>query len=281
MAKLTLAELVEKVEDIPSFPETVIQLLKILEDPLVAISDVENTIMKDQGLTAKVLKLANSAFYGSRSPISTVKDATVRLGFQAVKSMVLTSAVAKVMNQPLDGYSLEAEALWRQSQACAIVARVVAKRIKYPKPDEAYTAGLLRDMGKVILDTYMKDEFLEVLRLVQEDQKTFIEAEALVIGFDHGQIGARIGQKWKLSRGLIEAIESHHQPNLESEHAKLVAIVHLADSVIMMLGLNLGVDGLMYNFIHEAMDLLGLDQDDLMEIMSDVATLLEDEGIYV
>lgn len=127
MRQISLDELVEKVEEIPVFPETVIRIMKLIEDPETGAKDVELEIIKDQGLTAKILKLANSSYYGVTRNIKTVSQATVLLGFQAIKSMILATSVGKVFDKPLPGYALGKEALWRQSQICAITTRVIAK----------------------------------------------------------------------------------------------------------------------------------------------------------
>jgi len=168
----------------------------------------------------------------------------------------------------------------RQSQSCAIAARLFAKNVKYPKPVEAYVAGLLRDIGKVILDTYLKDQVEQVQQKVEADQISFMEAEEAILGFHHGQVGANIAEKWHLPGDLAESIALHHEPGKATINPRLVAITHLADALVMMLGVQMGADGLAYHFSQEAMELLGIDEEVLQQLMSELIDLLEDEDAF-
>lgn len=281
MAIITLNELVNRVDEIPVFSQTVSKILKLVEDPKSDVHDIANEILKDQGFTTKVLKLANSVIYGVSRQIKTVSQATTLLGFQAIKSMVFASSVGKVLTAELPGYALEREALWKQSQICAITARVLSKKIKFPQPEQAYTAGLLRDIGKVILDHYLKEQFQSIMDLVNDGNKSFIEVEEEILGFNHGQVGAKIAEKWNLPEDLVEAIAYHHQPEKAQLNSKLVAITHIADGLVMMMGINIGADGLAYNFSNSAMELLNLDENILTEVMSEVADLISDDNAYI
>lgn len=281
MNPVTLEELVEKVDEIPVFPQVIRQIIQLIEAPDSSAKDVERGIIRDQGLTTKILKLANSAYYGLSRNVRSVSEATVLLGFQAIKSMVLATSVGKVMDRELPGYALGKEALWRQSQICAITTRVVAKKCRYPKADQAYTAGLLRDIGKVVLDHYMRAQYETVVTQVYGSDRTFLEVERSVLGFDHGQVGAHIAEKWHLPEELVEAIATHHTPEQATINPKMTAMVHVADVMVMMMGLHLGIDGMAYNCSQHAMDLLGLDEAVLEEIMAEVADIIADEGIYL
>ncbi|PKM93580.1 MAG: hydrolase [Firmicutes bacterium HGW-Firmicutes-1] len=281
MGTITLNELVSRIDEIPIFPQTVSKILKLVDDPKTNIRDIENEILKDQGFTTKVLKLANSAYFGVSRQIKTVSQATTLLGFQAIRSMVLASSVGSVLSKELIGYALEREALWKQSQICAITARVISKKIKFPQPDQAYTAGLLKDIGKVILDHYLNDQFQNIMDQINEGNKPFLEVEEEILGFNHCQVGARIAEKWKLPEDLVEAIAYHHQPEKAQLNLKLVAITHVADGLVMMMGLHIGSDGLAYNFSNSAMELLNLDETILSEIISEVADFISDENMYI
>lgn len=281
MNHISLDELVEKVDEIPVFPQTINNIIRLIEDPETGAKDVEREVIKDQGLTVKILKLANSSYYGLSRNIRSVSEATVLLGFQAIKSMVLATTVGKVFDRELPGYALGEEALWRQAQICAITARVVAKKCRFPKADQAYTAGLLRDIGKVILDHYMSEQYEVIVSEVIASKKEFLQVELDVLGYDHGQVGARIAEKWHLPEELVEAIEMHHTPEKARVNPKMTAMVHVADVIVMMMGLHLGIDGMSYGFSQEAVDLLKLDEVAIEEIMSEVADIISDEGIYM
>jgi len=278
---LTMEEIVNQVQEIPPFPQTIMKIIELTNDPKSGAKDLEHEIMKDQGLTTKILKLANSAFYRGRREISTVVDASVMLGFSAIQSMVLATVVGKFMSKELPGYALEKEALWKQSQISAIMTRTIAKKVKYAKPDQAYTAGLLRDIGKVILDQYVSDAYDAISALVELEGKSFIVAEEMVLGYHHGQIGAKIAEKWNLPEELVEVIACHHNPSVAFVNPELVAITHISDSLVMMMGIHIGIDGLAYEFFSDAVRLLKLDETMLSEIMSEVADIIEREDILL
>lgn len=192
----------------------------------------------------------------------------------------MAASVSQLMSRELPGYALAKEALWRQSQTCAITARFIAKKVKYPKPDEAYVAGLLRDIGKVILDTYLKEAMDEINVIVESQSLSFVEAEEMVLGFHHGQVGERIAEKWQLPKGLAESIALHHKPEQALINPKLVAITHIADALVMMMGVQVGADGLAYVFSAQALELLGLNEDKLQQMMAEIADFLEDEDAF-
>lgn len=278
---LTMEEIINKVKEIPPFPQTIMRILETINDDRTGAKDLEVEIMKDQGLTTKILKLANSAFYRGRREISTVADASVLLGFSAIQSMVLATVAGSLMNKELPGYALEKEALWKQSQISAIMTRTIAKKIKYSNPDQAYTAGLLRDIGKVVLDNYVEGAYDDINFLVENEGKSFIVAEEMILGYHHGQIGAKIAEKWNLPEELVEVIACHHNPAVAFVNPELVAITHISDSLVMMMGIHIGIDGLAYEFFSDSVRMLGLDDNMLSEIMSEVADIIEQDDILL
>jgi putative nucleotidyltransferase with HDIG domain len=281
MARINLEELIGKVDDIPAFPQTVINIMNLLGEPRSAAVDIEREIMKDQGLTTKVLKMANSAFYSGRRQIKTVAEATVLLGFDTVQSLVLASTVGKVMEKELKGYSYERNALWRQSQISAIMARAIAKKVRYSNPDIAYTAGLLKDVGKVILDEYVHEGYKEIVEYMTKEVSSYVAAEEEVLGFNHGQVGARIVEKWHLASELVDAIEHHHKPFDSFLNIELVSIVHISDGLVMMMGMHEGIDTLGHEFFTDAVSVLNLEEVDLNQIMINVEKLVADEEIFI
>lgn len=281
MAKLTLEYIVSKVEDIKVLPEIINRIIEITDDPDSTVHDMEKVILKDQVLTTKILRLANSAYYGYARKISTISQATVLLGFQAIKGIALASTVRTYLTNELKGYSLEKNELWSQSQTCAIISRYIAKTIKYPNPEEAYIAGLLRDIGKTILNQHMEKEYREVLGKIESDKISFLDAEKEVLGFGHAEIGEKVGEKWSLPKDLVEAIGYHHTPELATVNPLLVSIVHIADAITMMMGVGIGLDGLSYNLSPMAIQTLNLDELQFQDIISQVTDLIKDEESFL
>jgi putative nucleotidyltransferase with HDIG domain len=280
VTKLTLEYIVNKVEDMKVLPEIINKIIVLTDDPDSTVHDMEEVILQDQVLTTKILRLANSAYYGYARKISTISQATVLLGFQAIKGIALASTVRTYLMDELRGYSLEKNELWSQSQTCAIVSRFIAKSIKYYNPEEAYIAGLLRDIGKTILNQHMEKEYMEVLLKMEEGNISFLDAEREVLGFGHAEIGEKIAEKWNLPKDLVEAIGYHHTPELANINPILVSIVHIADAITMMMGVGLGLDGLSYSLSPIAIDNLNLDELQFQTIISQVSDLIKDEDSF-
>lgn len=276
MSKLNLEQIVANLEDIKVLPEIINKITALTEDPDSTIQDMEKVILRDQVLTTKILRLANSAYYGYARKISTISQATILLGFQAIKSIALASTVRTYFKSELKGYSLEKNDLWNQSQTCAIVSRFIAKSVNYPNPEEAYIAGLLRDIGKTVLSQHLEEEYSQVIEKIQGSNVSFLDAEKEILGFDHAEIGEKVAEKWNLPKALVDAIGHHHTPESSTINQYLVSIVHIADAITMMMGVGLGLDGLTYNLSPLAIETLNLNQIKFDNIISQVSDLVVD-----
>lgn len=280
MTKYNLDIIVGKVNEMPVLPSRINRIMEIAQDSDSTVHDLELEILKDQSLTSKVLKLANSTHYGYPRKISTVSRATILLGFHTIESIALASTVSKYLLGPLEGYALEEHDLWNQSQTCAIISRYIAKNKSFKQPEQAYIAGLLRDIGKTILNYYVKNEYNNIIEMVEKEKISFLEAEKIILGFDHAQIGGKVAEKWNFPKDLVEAIEYHHTPEKAKEDLELVSIVHIADAITMMMGVGLGVDGMAYEFSQIALDRLGIDEVEIEHIISAVSDLISDEDSF-
>jgi len=276
MAKKDLLSIIQSVENIPALPHVVIRVMQLTEDPNSSIQDINAALQQDQGMTARVLRMANSAFYGFPRRIATVTDATILLGFKTLRSILIAAAVNDLMNKDMEGYALENGNLWKHSQFVAYASRLIAKQAGFTSLDLAYTAGLLHDIGKIILDSYLKESYQEVINKVNSQPVTFLEVENEVIGFNHAQIGARIARKWNLPDELAESIALHHNPEKARVNPRLTAIVHLADTIVLYMGVGIGISGLKYSFSASSLQLLGLEERDLEGLISQLADLLVD-----
>ncbi len=202
----------------------------------------------------------------------------VCLGLETIKSIALTSSTHEMLSKEIPAYSLGEGMLWQHSLSCATCAKIIAQRIGYSDNEEAYIAGLLLDIGKIILSGFAEEEFNEVAEKAAENRIPFNMAEQQILGFDHPQVGGRVIKKWNLPSALVEAVLYHHQPDKAVEHKRLAYIVHLADALSCMLGIGLGSDGLMYVFEEHTLDVLGLNKDDVESVMSELADRLKDEA---
>lgn len=275
-----LNHIVSKVKDMPVLPSRVNKIIEITEDPDSTIEDLEREILKDQSLTSKILKLANSAYYGYPRKINTVSQATILLGFQTIKSMALASTVSKMMAAELKGYALEKNDLWTQSQTCAIISRYIAKELHFSSPETAYIAGLLRDIGKTILNYYVEQEYNAIINKVEYEHISFLEAEKEILGFNHAQVGEKIAAKWNFPHELVEAIGLHHSPERSTINPTLVSIVHIADAITMMMGVSIGADGLAYNFSPFALETLNISPNEVEQYIAKSYDLIIDENSF-
>ena len=279
MRKITLAKLLVKVKDMPPLPQSITQILELTRNPKSSVQDLAKVLERDPKLAANILRRANISYYGFSREISTISHAIVCLGLDAVRSIALNSSAQEMLNDEIPAYALEKGMLWQYSICCATCARIIANRIRFKEPEEAYIAGLLLDIGKIILSSYAEEYFIQIVEKSKSNRVPFDRAEQEVLGFDHTQIGGRIIKKWNFPHVLVEAVQYHHRPDKAKIHKKLTYIVHLADAISCMLGIGLGCDGLMYVFEENTLDILGLHEEDIESIMCELTDKIFDTEV--
>ncbi|MFM7469769.1 MAG: HDOD domain-containing protein [Vampirovibrionales bacterium] len=248
----SIDEIIARFENASPPPTALMQVLNLMERPEVSAEDLAEVIRNDQRLTAVLLKLCNSAAYGLAKKIETIQNAVAILGFKTLKSLVYSMLSHSTLNKPLEGYGLDSGALWTNALTGALFAKSLAKKHGWADPEVAFTAGLLRDMGKLALNDYVGQEPKQVEIAARKNQDGYDKAEASVFGIDHAELGYEIAKKWQLPESLCLAIRYHHHPrklkddNPAPELLKVVSTVHLADILAVMNGYGVGSDGLMY-----------------------------------
>lgn len=277
ITRLTAREVAGAVAELPAMPSSIAEVTRACDDQDMTVGQLSQVILRDQSLTANILKLANSAFYGHARRVTTVTEAVVLLGFSAIKSLVISSHTSRLLTGALPGYGLQQGELWRHSIAVAFTARRLAVDVQLAPVEEAFVAGLLHDIGKTILSSYMENAFDEVTRIAQERRMPFHEVERDLLGFDHAELGAHVAAAWSFPAELEEAIRFHHSPEQATLKPRLAYCVHLADAACMMLGVGLGTDGMMYGIDPSALAALGITPERLVSLMEDVAPLVADD----
>jgi putative nucleotidyltransferase with HDIG domain len=249
-----------KVRTVPSMPSVVIKLRQYLSDPDVSFDELAKVIEFDPGLTVNLLQLANSAYFGWSGRIKTVKEAITRLGTNRIFQMVLCMSVAPLVRKPVKGYDMESNGLWKHSIATAICAEQLARNLKMENSEEAFTAGLLHDMGKILLGTFVEIDDEPIKKLVETEGLSFNEAERQILGIDHAEAAAELLQFWKLPENVVAAARWHHNPEKAKEkHREIVDLVHVADILCIRMGWGIGTDGPLYCLNSEAEERLGVD----------------------
>ena len=265
------------VKSVPSLPSVVMKLRKYLNDPDVGFDELAKVIQYDPGLTANVLQLANSAYFGWAGTISSVKDAITRLGTNRIFQMVLCMSVAPLVSKPIKGYDMDAGSLWEHSIAVAVCAEQLALKLKLKEAREAFTAGLLHDMGKVVLGTFVEVDDEPIREIVRSDQLAFNEAERMVLGIDHAEVAAALLEDWQLPPEVVASARYHHEPGkAPEENQTMVDLIHVADILCLNVGWGVGSDGLQYRLDDKANDRLGVKIGMAEEIVLEVMSGMED-----
>lgn len=270
-------EILDQVTSVPSLPAVVCQLQQYLNDPEVNFNKLARIIECDPGLTANVLQLSNSAYFGWQGSIGSLRDAISRLGTKRIFQMVLCMSVAPMVRKPVKGYQLDADKLWEHSVAVAICAEKIAARRAPEAQPNAFTAGLLHDVGKLILGTFVEVDDEPIVELVDADGMSFNEAERMVLGVDHTEVGAHLMERWNLPAEVIEATRWHHEPEHAPEESQLlVDVTHVADVICLNCGFGMGMDGLQYRLDEEATNRLRLKSSDAQAAAAQVLIGLEE-----
>ena len=280
-APLTLDELTSKVDNLPPLPSALLKVMHELERENVNADDLAQIIKLDPDLTAQLLKLSNSAYYGLSRQIGTVKEAIAILGLKTLKSLVYAIISHNALDKPVRGYALEKGALWKNALTGAVYARYLAERQRYRDPETVFTAALLRDLGKIVLEAYVGEQYDTIEDVAKNEKIDFRQAEQQVLGFSHSDVGCRIAEKWNLPKRMLHVMRFHHTPTevpdgyLNDDEQTLVALVHLADGLALMMGAGVGGDGLMYTIEAQALEHISLayDNETVEQLLGELVAL--------
>ncbi len=231
-----LQDLVSGTSELASLPDTTVKLLRLLDDATVEAGLVSSVIDKDPALTANLLKLCNSAYYGMRRQVGSVHEAAVLLGNRTIVTLAFATSMGDILRGALHAYGMERDDMWRHSLATALAAsRLVVATGQGELKDRAFTAGLVHDIGKFLLDRALGEA---VDRLPQNATgEQMLEAERRILGFDHCEAGAALATAWNFPEMLVVAIHNHHRPDARPENGELLIPVHAANLVAGSLGL--------------------------------------------
>ena len=233
----TIAKLVEEVRDLPmSMSETLPAVIEACDNADTSVNDLTGLISADQSLVAMLLKLANSAYYGYARRIETLPEAIVLLGFSTIKSLAITATTMNLLFQSDDELSDVRHEIWSHSLGVGVAARALARKRGNIHPEKAFVAGLLHDLGMIILSVYRKDDFTKVLATAQSQGITYEEAEGQILEFTHAELGAHVAEAWAFPATHCEAIRCHHTPGAATLQPALTQVAHLADWMVVDLG---------------------------------------------
>jgi len=249
------------VKEIPTLPVIYQQLFAMMEDPNASIPELAELISKDQALTAKTLCLVNSALYGNKKQINTISRAVVILGFQAVRRAALATSVFDYLKGEKFSDKRTLEQFWAHSIAVGSICKVLAPNFGIQQDEEAFVAGLLHDIGKLVLKKYFPADFDELGQYLAENPTTWSQAEKQLFGFDHATIGKTVFRAWRFPPSVVEAVHLHHAPSSGASFPQLVTLVHLADYIAYQLDLGSPLGEAPDGWDEEALASFGIDED--------------------
>ncbi|MER3522589.1 MAG: histidine kinase [Ignavibacteria bacterium] len=219
---------VQTIIQLPTLPTVAQEVVELVDNPRTSASRLGRVIESDQGLTGKVLKIANSAFYGFPRQIATVDFAIIVLGFDALKEIVISISLVSALQKKSD-VPFDARGFWDHAVYSAVIARRLARDLGYRVSGEVFVGGLLHDMGISVLHQHFCKEYLAMVSTVEAQQIPFLDAEKEVLGVTHAQVGGWLAERWNFPNHLVEAISMHHTPLAAKENPELVGIIHCAD----------------------------------------------------
>lgn len=272
-----MVKVLDGLEDLPTLPTIYTQISELVRDPKVSVADVAKVIEMDQAITSKILRLVNSSFFGFSRQVTSIRQAVVLLGFTTVQNTVLSVSVFDaVATNNVQGFNLKE--FWRHSIGCGVICTSLDRLLKTGHHDETFVAGLLHDIGKLILDRYFEKEYAQAVDYTLKNGTTFYDGERLIIGSTHDEIGEYLAERWKLPYTLVEAIALHHQPSNLRSDPKLVALVHTSDVFAHRLGYGYSVNYSVPELEAFALDELGLQEENLSNLEENLAKILEDNN---
>ena len=255
---------IDKIDNLPTLPTVFAEVERLCKNPDVGADELSPVTETDPSITLKLLSLANSAFVGFSRKINTVQEAISLLGNKTVQNAILNISVHEATKDLQNSAGMDKKGFWAHSAGGGSVARFICKELKIER-DEAFTAGIVHDMGKIILDSMYADFYKDVLAQVGSEEVAIVDAEDEIIGLNHTKIGEELAEAWNLSPDLITAIAHHHKPKRAEGDPQIAHLVHVGDCVARRMGVGSGGDSVTPDIAEESFKTLGISSDQLTE----------------
>lgn len=214
--------------NIPPFPKCVQKVLAMLRDPRIQLTKVGEVVSLDQGFAGRVLRMANSAYFGLPRQVYNVTEALVLLGYSNVRNVLISASASQILGNALKSYGMESGQLWEHSIAAAYSAQMISRRSSMEIHSMAFSCGLLHDVGKVAIDlAFPEEKAAEMFKMISK--LGTLEAEFQILGLTHGEVGMEITRRWNLPEEIVEAVGYHHCPSRSEKHSEIAGIVSAAN----------------------------------------------------
>jgi putative nucleotidyltransferase with HDIG domain len=276
-ARDDLLQLIMTTRDLPAMPHVASKVLELSGNPNTSALKLQQVIADDQAMAARILKIANSAMYACSRKIKTLTEAIVMLGFNSIRSLVVTSAARNLYSSANSRMGLKERLLWEHSIGTACACRLLVQADLPHLAEEAFLAGLMHDIGKLVLNQRAADRFDEVVQTVYNESRMFVETERALLGFDHAEVGAMLVNKWKLAPALELIIANHHRPETFNPDNPLLLYLDLANEICKQQGIGF-VHHEEADLIHTASNrILGLSENAIVAVIDKLRRTLETE----
>jgi putative nucleotidyltransferase with HDIG domain len=275
MDKIKFLEQLEKVENLPTLPVVAKQIQKLIASPNSTMIQIAAIIAKDQAIAARVIRLINSAFYGLGGKVTSIQQAIVFLGLNTVKNLVMGVSVVKIFEEsPSQASLFDRQKFWMHTFATALGAKLIAKKMNILELEDFFLAGLLHDIGILILDQFFHQEFIEIMLGAAKKQIDYTRAEQDFLGITHAEIGEFIARKWKLPEVLVHSILYHNKPLFTASEIagdqKVISAVHIADVTAKNRGFDFGYRNGKITCDAQALKCIGLSDSEIETIFDSV-----------
>jgi putative nucleotidyltransferase with HDIG domain len=276
-----IKQTIENISNLPSHPIVIERITKLLANPRTSAEEIGKVLTTDQALASKALKLVNSAFYGFPGRISTISHAIVILGFSTIKNIVLTASIFdSFRGKGKSNEYFNLEKLWYHSIACGAACQALAKTVGTADREESFIAGLIHDIGKIILCHYLPEDFESVIINTRNYNVLFYESEKKLFDTSHDEIGGYLARCWNLPKNLENAVRYHHQPSPAHDHYLISALVHAADIFVRALDYGNGGDEKIPIISEQVWKTLDLENIPLMTIFDSIRSEIEKASVF-
>jgi putative nucleotidyltransferase with HDIG domain len=260
-------QVLRSLKNLPPFPMVAQRALLLLNKPEVSIQELVEVVKFDPAITANILRISNSAYFGLRREIHSLHQALLLLGTQELLKIIIASGATRLFSAPTPGYFTERQGLWRHSVSCGLMVDMLSQELSLQDHATGFTAGLMHDIGKVVLSLFVEQKFHEIMEVVEQQGVSFQTAEKIILGVDHAEMGGEMARMWDFPDRLRLAITYHHLDKPEAYTDDLILLVYLADILVMMFGQDLGMDGLAYTGYPEVLRHFRLKDKNLQKVL--------------
>jgi putative nucleotidyltransferase with HDIG domain len=267
--------ILKSIKTLPPFPVTIQKVMTLAGDPDSSLTELAAVIRLDQAITANILRICNSAYFGLRRPVDHVNDAIMHMGKKNVLRAVVAAGLSRYFRST-KGYDVKGGDLWEHAVAVALMSQICAARISRPDDPRLFTAGVLHDIGKMVMGEFVHEAWQKIQELTERQKYSFLEAEQEVLGVNHAELGGEIALIWKFPDEILKAIAFHHRPDLLADGDAVPWIVYLSNQVCHVMGIGVGTDALAYRAVGDVAGRFGLKQRDLEDMMAQLHKSLQD-----